>query len=155
MPYYQDSIGGLHFLSNTDIVNGGLALLPSGCTEITDAQATAIQNPPLTTAQQATQLLAAGLAITSTATPALNGIYAVDQLSQMDIIAIETSLSAGKGFPGGAGVFNYPDSSGAMHSFSEANFADFAAAIRDYVYALKSAIAGSATSLPNTSTTIA
>lgn len=42
-----------------------------------------------------------------------------------------------------------------MHAFSEANFAGFAAAIRDYVYALKSVIAGASTTLPSNSTTIA
>ena len=80
--------------------------------------------------------LDAGLSIVSTGTPALNGTYAIDQLSQMDIIAIETSLNAGKGFSRGASTFNYADASGVIHSFTEANFTNFAAAIGDYVYAL-------------------
>jgi hypothetical protein len=106
--------------------------------------------------QSAQSMLAAGLAIVSTSTPALSGTYACDQLSQMDIIAVETSVSAGKGFPpGGATTFNYPDVTGVMHSFSETNFTDFAAAIRDYVYALKSVIAGASTILPAASTTLA
>lgn len=99
-------------------------------------------------AQQAASMLASGIAITSTGTPALNATYAVDQPSQMDIIAIETSLNAGKGFPGGATNFNFPDITGAMHSFSAANFTNFAAAVRDYVYALKSVIAGASQTLP-------
>ncbi|CAE6838007.1 hypothetical protein [Paraburkholderia nemoris] len=160
MPYYQDSNGGLHYLSDTDIANGGLALLPSGCSEITDAQAAVLQTPPAPTAAEvlvtsAQAALEAGLAIISTATPALNATYACDQLSQMDIIAIETSLNAGKGFPGGSATFGYPDSSGVMHVFTQANFTDFAAALRDYVYALKSVIAGVLTTMPGTSTTIA
>lgn len=105
--------------------------------------------------QSAQAALAAGLAIVSTGTPALNGTYTVDQLSQSDIIAIETSLNAGKGFPGGATTFNYPDAAGAFHGFSEANFTNFAAAVRDYVYGLKSVIAGASTTLPATSATIA
>jgi hypothetical protein len=108
-----------------------------------------------TLAQQAQASLVVGLAIVSTGTPALNGTYAVDQISQMDVIAIETSINAGKGFPAGATIFNYPDASGVMHAFSESNFTDFAAAVRDYVYALKSAIAGASTTLPAASTTIA
>jgi hypothetical protein len=160
MPYYQDSNGGLHFLSVTDIANGGLALLPPECEEITDAQAVALQTPPALTAAQvlaatAKAALNAGLSIVSTGTPALNGTYACDALSQSDIIAIETSLNAGKGFPGGATTFNYPDMSGVMHAFSETNFTDMAIAIRDYVYALKSAIAGASTTIPNAMTTIA
>ena len=52
-------------------------------------------------------------------------------------------------------MFNYPDSSGTMRSFSEANFAGFAAAVRDYVYQLKSVVAGASNTLPATTTTIA
>lgn len=118
---------------------------------------------PPTAAQLAAQALirsaqtamAVGASISSTGTPALNGTYAIDQLSQMDIIAIETSLNAGKGFPGGAATFNYPDTGGVMHAFSESNFTDFAAAARDYVYALKSVIAGVSTTLPEASVSIA
>lgn len=110
---------------------------------------------PLTLPQQAAQMMLSGLGIVSTATPSLNGTYAVDQLSQMDIIAIETSLNAGKGFPGGADSFNYADMSGVMHSFTAPNFTDFAAAVRDYVYALKSVVAGASTTLPSSTTTVA
>lgn len=109
---------------------------------------------PLTTAELAAVAMGAGLAIASTGTPALNGTYAIDQLSQMDIIAIETSLNAGKGFPGGATTFSYADTSGVMHSFTQANFTDLAASVRDYVYALKSVIAGASSTLPASTTTI-
>jgi len=51
MPYFQDAQGGLHYLSDTDLANGGDLLLPAGCALITDAQAEAIQTPPLTLAQ--------------------------------------------------------------------------------------------------------
>lgn len=35
MPYFKDIEYKLHFLSDEDIANGGLALLPEGCVEIT------------------------------------------------------------------------------------------------------------------------
>ncbi|CAN7312880.1 hypothetical protein LJR029_005482 [Caballeronia sp. LjRoot29] len=95
-----------------------------------------------------------GLTISSASTPALNGTYAIDAISQMDIIAVETSLNAGKGFPGGASTFNYADISGAFRPFTAANFTDFAAAVRDYVYALKAVIAGASTTLPAATSTI-
>ncbi|WDD94657.1 hypothetical protein Bsp3421_004791 [Burkholderia sp. FERM BP-3421] len=153
--------------------------VPSGVAviEITDQQwQSCLENPgytvsdgalvppaPPTTAEVAAQelllsaqsMFSAGIAISSTSTPALNGTYACDQLSQMDIIAIETSINAGKGFPGGATTFNYPDVSGVMHAFSEANFTNFAAAVRNYVYALKSVIAGVSTTLPSSTAEIA
>jgi hypothetical protein len=125
--------------------------------EIADTDARYIQfiSPAPTPASKAAEAMAAGLTITSTSTPAIDGTFTVDQVSQMDIIAIETSLNAGKGFPGGAATFNYADVSGVMHSFTEANFTDFAAAVRDYVYALKSVIAGASTTIPPATATIA
>lgn len=66
-----------------------------------------------------------------------------------------TSLNAGKGFPGGATSFNYPDISGALHSFSEVNFTDFAAAVRDFVYACKAVISGQSATLPAATVSIA
>ena len=127
------------------VVNGALtAPVPLSEAELT-AQ---------TLVQSAQAALSAGIAITSSATPALNSTYAIDQLSQMDIIAIETSLNAGKGFPGGATTFNYPDTSGVLHTFSESNFTDFAAAVRDNVYALRSVIAGASATLPSSTAEI-
>ncbi|MGF6664837.1 hypothetical protein QF000_006505 [Paraburkholderia atlantica] len=128
------------------VVNGKLAA---------PAAPTAAELEAQELAQSAQHALATGLQIASTGTPALNGTYAVDQLSQSDIIAIETSLNAGKGFPGGSSTFGYPDATGAMHTFSEANFTDFAAAVRDFVYGCRAAIAGTSTSLPASVVTIA
>ncbi|CAG9244899.1 conserved hypothetical protein [Paraburkholderia caribensis] len=153
--------------------------VPQGVTAIaiTDAQwQTCISNPgwtvatgalvapaPPTAAELAAQALiqsaqlalAIGLKIASTSTPALNSTYAVDQLSQSDIIAIETSLNAGKGFPGGSTTFSYPDAAGALHTFSAASFTNLAAAVRDFVYGCRAVIAGASTTLPSTSVTIA
>jgi hypothetical protein len=55
MPYYQDTSGGLHYLSVADLANGGFTLLPVGCVEITDAQAAALENPLPTQAQLTAQ----------------------------------------------------------------------------------------------------
>jgi len=145
LPFAYSSAGDFTFSA---------ALTPD---QITAIEAVYAAHDPTTIplSQQALSALAVGITISSTGTPALNGAYVCDQISQMDIIAIETSISAGKGFPGGATTFNYPDVTGTMHSFTEANFTDFAAAVRDYVYALKSVIAGASTSLPAASTTIA
>ena len=55
MAYFQDLQGGIHFLSEVDIANGGEAYLPDGCKAITDAQAEEILNPPKTQAQLAAE----------------------------------------------------------------------------------------------------
>jgi hypothetical protein len=47
MPYFKDTAGGLHFLDDAAHAN----LLPAGCVPISDAEAVAIQNPPLTLGQ--------------------------------------------------------------------------------------------------------
>jgi hypothetical protein len=51
MPYFQSASGSLHYLSDEDIANGGMSLLPDGSIQITDDEAYVIQNPPPTLAQ--------------------------------------------------------------------------------------------------------
>jgi hypothetical protein len=106
--------------------------------------------------QQAVALLTNGaVAITSTATPALNGSYAIDPISRGNIIAVQTSINAGLGVPGGGPTFNYLDASNAPHAFTAANFTAFATAVRDYVYALTQVASGAVPDLPTTPITIA
>lgn len=115
--------------------------------------------PPLpgpTIAQQAVSLMMGGLHVTSTATPVLNGTYACDPVSQQDITAIETSLNAGKGFPPlGAATLPFPDLAGQFHIFSQADFTNLAAAVRDFVYGCKACIGGASQTLPPNTATIA
>jgi hypothetical protein len=54
MSYFKDTQGSLHFLSDQDIANGGLRLLPEGYLPITDSDADAIRNPSVTLAQAQT-----------------------------------------------------------------------------------------------------
>jgi hypothetical protein len=154
---YYGTFCGLPYHIDPNATSESYAALMSAIAEdlVTVEPYVAITAPAPTPGQLATNALATGLTLTSADTPALNAVYACDQLSQMDIIAIETSLNAGKGFPGGAITFNYPDSSGAMHAFTEAKFADFAAAVRDFVYGCKSVIAGQSTALPASEASIA
>jgi hypothetical protein len=44
MPYFKAPDNSLHFLSADDLGNGGLSLLPIGCTEITDDEVASIQH---------------------------------------------------------------------------------------------------------------
>jgi hypothetical protein len=110
--------------------------------------------PPLTIAQQAMAIQAAGMALTSNGTPALNGTYAADDTSWANILAIETSLLAGRGFPGGLNTINYPDKSGAFHNFTAENFTNFAVALRDFVFGIKLAMNGGSNTFPQHEVTI-
>jgi hypothetical protein len=81
--------------------------------------------------------IAAGLAITSTATPALNGVYTIDpSIVGVNINTIVNGINAGMGLPGGGDSFAYFDMSGTPHMFTQAQFLQFAKAIMNYVYAL-------------------
>lgn len=51
MQYFKDSTGACYCLSDEDIANGGLNLLPQDCVPITDEEAYIIQNPPPTPQQ--------------------------------------------------------------------------------------------------------
>jgi hypothetical protein len=109
----------------------------------------------LTPAQQAAALLASGtVQVNSTATPALSGTYAIDPLSRGNIIAVQTSINAGLGLPGGGSTFSYLDAAGAAHAFGATDFTHFATAIRDYVYALTQVASGGSNTLPATPLTI-
>jgi hypothetical protein len=105
-------------------------------------------------AQWAPSYLLVGINLVSTGTPALNGTYALDPVSQQQITGVATSLAAGRGLPGGGSTFLYQG-----HPFSGANFLNFADAAEGYVYGLYQSLGeivmtGSG-SLPSQTVTIA
>lgn len=100
------------------------------------------------------QAIAAGLAITSTGTPAISGTYGVDTVAQNNIASIVTGFVAGQGLPGGGQTFVYLDLTDTPHVFTQAQFLAVATAIRNYVYAVDLAAQGQG-SWPAASVTIA
>jgi hypothetical protein len=80
--------------------------------------------------------MAAGIEITSTATPTLNAAYAIDPTMQQRIQGIVAGITAGKGLPGGGSTFEWEDQSAIPHVFTSADFVNFAAAVENYVYGL-------------------
>ena len=110
--------------------------------------------PPPTLAEQAQTALGAGLTITSTATPALNGLYSVDSAStgliQGEMIVI---LAVGTFADGGSTVV-WLDLTGTPHTFTVAQFRAFAVAIARYIAALGKAIVGQVATLPPATATI-
>ena len=101
----------------------------------------------------------AGVQITSTSTPSLNGPYPIDEGSQSDMSAIAAGIAAGKGLPSGGSPFAYPNLEGAEVVFTAEQFTAFAAAIEAYLYAFNQALAasigGGTTAMPSTALTIA
>jgi len=81
--------------------------------------------------------LAAGLTITSTSTPAINGTYAVDSKTTDEITSVTTFILTNGAFPNGTSTFPWPDASNTPHIFpSVAVFKGWATAIANYVSAL-------------------
>ena len=81
MPYYQDIDNQLHFLSDADIVDGGLRLLPTGCTAITDADAETIQATQQAVATAAAALLPNPAGFTKAIKTGVGGIIEANALS--------------------------------------------------------------------------
>lgn len=105
--------------------------------------------------QQAVAALAAGIQLTSLGTGSLNGSYAVDPSTTLQISGVVAGIGAGLGLPGGGVTFIWPDTSGGPHSFDETNFKNFATAVSTYVYVLNQIIAGAILALPDSNITIA
>ncbi|WP_207000756.1 hypothetical protein [Trinickia mobilis] len=119
--------------------------------------------PAWTLAQQARttylQAIDGALTVTSTSTPSINGTYGVQPSDEFNVVALETSLAANQGFPGGAATYGYPDVTGIRHALTPTQFTALASAIRDYVsacdIAMQNAASGQTPTWPSSSVTIA
>lgn len=94
----------------------------------------AAQQAALAPQKNAAAALAAGIVLTSTGTPALNGTYATNAKAQADLNAIITYILLNNAFPAGVPQMPWPDSSGTMHLFpSTASFQAFATILANFV----------------------
>ncbi len=82
------------------------------------------------------QKIAAGIAITSTSVPAVNGTYALDQVSTNQIYQIGSFAKTFNIFPSGATTLEYPDISSNFHAFNVAVFIEFLLAVAALVAGL-------------------
>ena len=120
-----------------------------------------ITPPVLTSAQQIAlavqNAIGAGLTVNSTSTPAINGLYAIDQPAQLNIAAVTNYILVNNDFPGGVATYPWADLNGNFHVFpTVALFEHWATAIANYVAQLKLYAAGAAgVTLPSPTVTIA
>ena len=112
-------------------------------------------SPAPTLAQEAAAMLAAGIQIVSTSTPALDGTYPVDDATWSEMAGILAGLGAGLTVPGGGSTFNWPDAGGAPHAFTAAEFKALAQATMNFVYALDAIVKSNSGTLPTQPVTIA
>ena len=116
---------------------------------------TAPAAPAVTLATQAAAMLASGIQIPSTSTPALNGTYAVDPATYQRITGIVAAMAGGLGLPGGGATFNWLDVSGVPHQFGATEFSAFAKAVMNFEYALNAIIGSNSGTLPTQPVAIA
>jgi hypothetical protein len=103
--------------------------------------------------------LLSGLTVNFSAAPALSSVYALDVNTLTQIQAVAQDVACGMGFPGEVASFQYPDMSGVPRSFTSLQFIALYRALRDYVSAVNTAVAGlvfqvPGVTMPSTTTTI-
>ena len=114
--------------------------------------------PAPTLAQQAAAALGAGLTITSTGTPAINGTYAIASgipFGREDIGTEAQFVSTFSEFTNGAQTLEWPLLNGTFVTFpSTASFMNFAKAAAQYYAAVKAVVAAGQGSFPSNQVTI-
>lgn len=162
MQNWKDPNGGVHGIDADDPAQ--LAILAQLKIDIpgTWTNVTGSWPPPPTQAEQlaaqVSDAFSAGVNITSTSTPAVNGTYAIDSAAQQRINGVETFILKNNAFPGSSGTqLGYPDKTGVMHVFpSLAIWNEFATAVANHVADLDLYAAGaSGATLPSPDVTIA
>jgi hypothetical protein len=78
-------------------------------------------------------LMANGLQVSSTGTPALNSTYGLDDSTLNQIGTLARDTACGFGFPRGQSSFDYPDSFGNQVNFTPAQIQSLYVAMRDYI----------------------
>jgi len=114
--------------------------------------------PTPTPVQAAAAAIAAGIALTSTSTPALNGTYPCDPMTQVKLNNAITYVIVNNAFPpASATTLPWYDTSGVAHVFPSITlFKNFATAFADFVATLDiyASSNGEAGSIPSNEITI-
>lgn len=112
---------------------------------------------PPTAAEQAAAAMSAGIKLTSTETPELNGTYGLDQIAQNNVTATVTYILLNGTFPGNTATMPWVDAAGAAHVWpSITEFKWFATAFANFIasVSLYAASNGAAGAIPSNEVTI-
>lgn len=107
-------------------------------------------------AQQAQTALGAGLTITSTSTPALDGVYACDPTTIGFVNSEINAILLNATFADGSTALEWPDMTGALHLYTIAQFKTLAVALGEFVSGIRKCVIGATgATLPPATATIA
>lgn len=95
------------------------------------------------------------LSVTSTSTPSLNGSYGITGVMAEGVQAEVNAIALNNAFADGSASVNWPDRSGAVHSFTVAQFKELATAMALYRAQCAQYAAGIVTTVPAGTATIA
>lgn len=111
---------------------------------------------PPTKLLDATAILSTGLTVTSTSTATLNSTYRADGLAWQALMAEMNALwiSNNESFADGTTSVNWPDKSGAAHTFTIAQFKTLVTALSLFVVQCEQYAAGILTTTPSNTATI-
>ncbi|HQT65348.1 MAG TPA: hypothetical protein PLO16_12630 [Acidocella sp.] len=109
--------------------------------------------PAAPLSQQAAALIAAGLTITSTSTPAINGTYACNAAAQANFSEIETYILANNALP--QTPLPWPVAGGLVAIPSTALFKEIATVVANFVEVCDEVVTANAGTLPAASVAIA
>jgi hypothetical protein len=95
--------------------------------EVSNGELVTVAPPPPTPTpdQVLAEKIAAGIAITCTGNATLDATYALDDVSTGQIFQIGLFAKSFGTFPSGQASQQYPDATGAMHTFTVARFVEF------------------------------
>ncbi|WP_175952886.1 hypothetical protein [Burkholderia sp. BCC0405] len=110
---------------------------------------------PLTIQQQAQNAFSAGLTVTSSSTPSLSGTFSVNNIAQQRVMAEVTSILLNGTFANGSDTAVWQDASGTEHTFTIAQFKEFASVFSAYVASVTMCMLGQSSALPSSDVTIA
>jgi hypothetical protein len=111
--------------------------------------------PPPTLQQQARALMRGPVTVVCTSIPSLNGVYPIDQTTQLQIIRVTGAINAGLDLPSGESTFNWFDTSLTPHAWPALQFTAFAKAVMMFLYTAEQVAQGNGSSLPPTTFTLA
>lgn len=166
MPYFV--VDGSNDIRAT--YDGPAANAPAGAVAVTEAILAALPfpftgwkyasgalvaptTPSPTLAQQAAAMLATGIEIASTGTPALNATYPCDANTQNQDGNLLAAVNASLTFPGG--VVTRLDVTGAPHFFTTTAFKNYCQAKLTFLQTLETIIGSNSGTLPSLPVTIA